>query len=120
MKILIHNHAGEFDLLENGKKTQYDILLAETDPALVALQIDIGWGCMAGLKNADPSTPPGRRRGTFIPIGQGELDYRTLFAGARVAGLKYFVIEQDNAGQNGGDALAGARANYQGMVKVLS
>lgn len=144
MKILIHNHAGEFDLLENSKKTQYDILLAETDPALVALQIDIGWACVAGqnvlemfrrnpgrfelwhvkdvagLKNADPNTPPGRRRGTFIPIGQGEMDYKTLFANARLAGLKYFVIEQDNAGQNGGDALADARANYQGLVKVLS
>ena len=144
MKILIHNHAGEFDLLENSKKTQYDVLLADTDPALVAMQIDVGWAYVAGqnvlemfrnnpgryelwhvkdvvgLKNIDLSTPPGRRRGTFIPIGRGEIDYRTLFASARLAGLKHFVIEQDNAGQNGGDALGDARANYQGLVKVLS
>jgi len=144
MKILIHNHAGEFDLLENSTKTQYDVLLAETGPALVTMQIDIGWACVAGqnvlemfkkhpgryelwhvkdvvgLKNVEPGTPPGRRRGTFIPIGQGEIDYRAIFASARLAGLKHFVIEQDNAGQGGGDALADARANYVGLVKVLS
>jgi hypothetical protein len=27
MKILIHNHAGEFDVLEGSAKTEYDILL---------------------------------------------------------------------------------------------
>ncbi len=29
-------------------------------------------------------------------------------------GLRWVVIEQDNAGQNGGDALADARANHEG------
>ena len=48
MKNHIHNHAGEFDLLADGKTTQYDVFLAETDPALVAMQIDIGWAYMAG------------------------------------------------------------------------
>jgi sugar phosphate isomerase/epimerase len=48
MKAHIHNHAGEFDLLDDGKHTQYDIYLAETDPELVAMQIDIGWASMAG------------------------------------------------------------------------
>ncbi len=144
MKILIHNHAAEFDLLENSQRTQYDVLLAETDPALVTMQLDIGWACVAGqnvlemfrknpgrydlwhvkdvvgLKDADPAAPPGRRRAKFIPIGQGEIDYRTMFASAGLAGLKYFVIEQDNAGQASGDSLADARANFQGLVKVLS
>jgi hypothetical protein len=48
MKILVHNHAGEFDLLDDGKTTQYDLLLAETDPELVAMQLDIGWAYVAG------------------------------------------------------------------------
>ena len=48
MKILIHNHAGEFKPLEGSTKTQYDILLAETDPALVTMQLDIGWAVIAG------------------------------------------------------------------------
>ena len=48
MKYYIHNHAGEFELLDDGKTTQYDIMLAETDPALVTMQLDIGWAHMAG------------------------------------------------------------------------
>src|SRR3954452_23489163 len=43
MKMLVHNHAGEFERLDGSDKTQYDVLLAETDPALVAMQLDIGW-----------------------------------------------------------------------------
>jgi sugar phosphate isomerase/epimerase len=142
MKILIHNHAGEFEKLENSQKTQYDVLLAETDPALVAMQLDIGWARVAGqdvlkmfrkhpgryelwhikdvigLKNAEPGKRP---KTTFVPVGQGEIDYKPLFAAAKLAGMKYFVVEQDNAGQNGGDALADARANYEGLAKkVLS
>lgn len=143
MKILIHNHAGEFDPLEGSARTQYDILLAETDPALVAMQLDIGWARIAGqdvlrmfkqhpgrfelwhvkdvadLDRIDKSLPPSRRRGTFIPIGQGQIDYKPLFKAARQAGLKYYVIEQDNAAANGADSLAAARANYQGLLKVL-
>lgn len=144
MKILIHNHAREFDRLENSGLTQYDVLLRETDPAVVAMQIDIGWAVIAGqnvmqmfeknpgrfelwhvkdvtgLKSIDASLSPGQRRAPFIPIGQGEIDYKALFAKARLAGLKYFVIEQDNAGQNGADSMAAAGDNYQGLVKVLS
>ena len=48
MKILIHNHTQEFELLDDGKHTEYDILLAETDPSLVAMQLDIGWASVAG------------------------------------------------------------------------
>jgi sugar phosphate isomerase/epimerase len=144
MKILIHNHAIEFDRLDGSDLTEYDVLLAETDPATVAMQLDIGWAIIAGqdvlrmfakhpgrfdlwhvkdvkgLKIIDTSLPPGQRRATFMPIGQGEIDYKPIFAKAAQAGLKYFVIEQDNAGQNGADSLAAARAGYQGLVKTLS
>jgi sugar phosphate isomerase/epimerase len=144
MKVLIHNHAGEFDKLEASDRTQYDILLAETDAALVSMQIDIGWALIAGqnvaemfqkhpgryelwhvkdevgLKNIDANSRPGTRRATFVPIGQGEIDYKAMFAMAKLAGLKYYVIEQDNAAQNGADSMAAARANYQGLFKVLS
>jgi sugar phosphate isomerase/epimerase len=48
IKILIHNHAGEFELLSDGKTTQYDVFLAETDPEMVAMQLDIGWAYIAG------------------------------------------------------------------------
>lgn len=144
MKVLIHNHAREFTRLENSDLTEYEVLLAGTDPAVIAMQLDIGWARIAGqdvlqmfekhpgrfelwhvkdevgLKSIDPSTPVGQRRATFIPIGQGELDYKVLFAKAKLAGLKHYAIEQDNAGQNGADSMKAARENYQGLQKVLA
>jgi sugar phosphate isomerase/epimerase len=143
MKLLYHNHAFEFETLENSSKTQYEILLGETDPALVAMQLDIAWAYVGGqnplemfkknpgrfelwhvkdvkgLKAMDMSVPQSKRRPVFIPIGQGDIDYRPIFAAAQMAGMKYYVIEQDNAGQDGADSMAAAKANYVGLMKVL-
>jgi sugar phosphate isomerase/epimerase len=145
MKYYIHNHAGEFDLLDDGKTNQYDVFLAETDPAVVALQIDIGWAYMAGqdvmqmfkkhpgrfelwhvkdakYKQADPKlTPSARARASqIVAMGEGDIDYKTLFANAKLAGLKYFVIEQDTAGEGGRDALEDCKIAYQNLFKILS
>ncbi len=144
MKILVHNHAVEFERLENSDLKTYDVLLAETDPALVAMQMDIGWVRVAGqdplklfrehpgrfelwhvkdevgLKSIDPSLRTGRRRARFVPIGEGEVHYKPIFAQAKLAGMKHYVIEQDNAAENGADSLAAAAANYAGLIKVLS
>ncbi len=145
MKNHIHNHANEFELLDDGKTTQYDIYLAETDPDLVAMQIDIGWAYMAGqdviqlfkkhpgrfelwhvkdakFKHVDPKLPPGEhaRASQIVAMGEGDIDYREIFSYAKLAGLKYFVIEQDTAGQGGRDALEDCRIAYQNLRKMLS
>jgi len=144
MKILIHNHAGEFDLLDDGKTTQYDVLLAETDPALVAMQLDIGWAYIGGqdalamfkknpgryelwhvkdvkYKNLDPKlTPSQRQRGAqIVTMGEGDVDYKAIFSNAALAGMKYFAIEQDTAGQGGRDAIEDCRIAYQNLIKIL-
>jgi sugar phosphate isomerase/epimerase len=145
MKILVHNHAGEFDLLDDGKTTEYDLLLAETDPALVAMQLDIGWAYIAGqdaiemfkknpgryelwhvkdvkYKDIDPKLTPGQRGrvGKIVTIGEGDVDYRKVFANADLAGLKHFAIEQDTAGQGGRDAIEDCRISYENLTKILS
>lgn len=145
MKILIHNHAGEFDLLDDGKTTQYDVFLAETDPELVAMQLDIGWAYIAGqdalalfkkspgrfelwhvkdakYRDIDPKLTPSQRQrvGKIVTMGEGEIDYRTLFANATLAGLKYYVIEQDTAGQDGRDAIEDCRIACQNLGKILA
>jgi len=145
MKAHIHNHAGEWDLLDDGKTTQYDIFVAETDPALVALQIDIGWAYVAGVdvmdlfkkhpgrfelwhvkdakfKHIDPKLIPSQRQraGQIVAMGDGEIDYKTIFGMAKLAGLKYFVIEQDTAGQGGRNALDDCKIAYDNLHKILS
>src|SRR5262249_24035654 len=48
MKIFIHHHSVVFDRLADGELSPYDVLVAETDPAVVTMQIDIGWATIAG------------------------------------------------------------------------
>ncbi|HWR51175.1 MAG TPA: sugar phosphate isomerase/epimerase [Bryobacteraceae bacterium] len=145
MKYYIHNHATEFELLDDGRTTQYDVFLKETDAALVALQLDIGWAYMAGqdvldmfkknpgryelwhvkdakYKQADPTlTPNARARASqIVTMAEGDIDYKTVFANAKLAGLKHFVIEQDTAGQGGRDALEDCKIACQNLYKILS
>jgi sugar phosphate isomerase/epimerase len=145
MKYYIHNHSGEFDVLDDGKTTEYDILLKETDPALVAMQLDIGWAYVGGqdaiamfkknpgrfelwhvkdakYKELDPKATPSQRmrHAKITAIGEGDIDYKAVFAHARLAGLKHFDIEQDTAGQGGRDAIADCKIAYDNLKKILS
>ena len=144
MKILVHNHTMEFQPFEGSKLRPYDVLLAETDPALVAMQLDVGWASVAGQDIlAMFKTHPGRfelwhvkdakgiksmtaqmtqqerqRSAMLVPVGLGEVDYKSIFAAAELAGLKHYCIEQDNAA-DWGDSVAAARKSYQNLVKML-
>ncbi len=144
MKMLIHNHTMEFEPLAGSKRRPYDVLLAETDPALVAMQLDIGWASVAGqnvlemfhknpgrfelwhvkdargikLMNADMNEAERMRAATLVPVGEGEVDYKTIFANAGLAGMKHYCVEQDNAA-DWGDSVAAARVSYRNIVKML-
>ncbi len=145
MKILVHNHTQEFEALNGSSLRPYDILLAETDPSLVAMQLDIGWASVSGqnilqmfqknpgryelwhvkdatgLKNMDPALTPNARRqaSKLVPVGMGDVDYKAIFAKANLAGLKHFCIEQDNAADSG-DSMAAARTSYVNLKRMLS
>jgi len=144
MKLLVHNHTGEFEKLTDGPRTTFDILLEETDPALVTLQLDLGWTCIAGidpialfkahpgrfelwhvkdvfgLKTVNPSLGPNARVSSMalVPVGTGHIDFKPIFAHAALAGLKHFVVEQDNAAA-WGDSLAAARVSYRNLKEML-
>ena len=144
MKILIHNHTMEFQPFEGSTRCPYDVLLAETDPSLVAMQLDIGWASVAGQNILEMfQKHPGRfelwhvkdargiklmtpqmrqserqRSAALVPVGLGEVDYKSIFAAAGQAGLKHFCVEQDNAA-DWGDSLAAARVSYRNVLKLL-
>ena len=144
MKMLIHNHTQEFQPLEGSALHPYDVLLRETDPALVAMQLDIGWASVAGqnilemfqkhpgrfelwhvkdargikLMTPQMTQPERQRSAMLVPVGEGEVNYKSIFAAAGQAGLKHFCIEQDNAA-DWGDSMAAARVSYQNLLKIL-
>jgi sugar phosphate isomerase/epimerase len=144
MKLLVHNHTGEFEKLTDGPRTSYDILIEETDPSLVTMQLDLGWTYIAGvdpialfkahpgrfelwhikdvfgLKTVSPSLGPNGRVSSMalVPVGSGHIDFKPVFAQASIAGLKHFVIEQDNAAA-WGDSLAAARVSFQNLAAIF-
>jgi sugar phosphate isomerase/epimerase len=113
-----HNHFREFERLEG--TTGYDILLAECDPKLLKMEMDIFWIMYAGQ---DPLAYwrryPGRfpllhikdiRKGVainpdedpqengpnpFAPVGKGRIDWHRIFARVGEAGAKHIFVEQD-------------------------
>jgi sugar phosphate isomerase/epimerase len=145
MKMLVHNHTGEFEKLSDNPRTTFDILLGETDPALVTMQLDLGWTYIAGvdpialfkahpgrfelwhvkdvfgLKTVSPSLGPNGRVSSMalVPVGTGHIDFKPVFAQAALAGLKHFVVEQDNAAA-WGDSLAAARVSFRNLREMLT
>ena len=144
IKLFVHNHTGEFERLADDDRSEYDVLLAETDPDLVTMQLDIAWACIAGkdpiqlfkanpgryelwhikdvfgLETVNQTLSPNQRTHSmaFAPVGAGQIDYKKIFAAADVAGMKHFVVEQDNAASFG-DSLAAAGVSYKNLSKIL-
>jgi sugar phosphate isomerase/epimerase len=124
MQIGYHNHVEEFKPLPDGKMP-YDVLLAETDPKLVVMEMDIGWLHHAG---ADPiayfEKYPGRfavvhvkdfdANGNMTDVGRGVIDWKAIFAKSDVAGIKHYFVEYDNPP----DPFASSQACYE-YVKNL-
>jgi sugar phosphate isomerase/epimerase len=106
-KLAYHNHNFEWKVV--GNTTFYDTLLNYTDPALVFMEMDIFWVISAGQ---DPIVILNKYKGRFrfvhikdrdkanpdlnIEIGKGNIDFRHIIPTAKTAGVKHFVMEQEN------------------------
>ena len=102
-----HNHAFEFEKLED--KVPYDVLLENTDPEFVSMQLDLYWMVYGGK---DPLDYFNRFPGRFelfhvkdmsgdenresTEIGSGIIDFNAIFAEKEKAGMKYFYLEQES------------------------
>lgn len=107
LKLAYHNHNFEFKDQGNGA-TGYDILLNETDAKLVGFELDIFWAVNAGLNPVDMfKKNPGRYKmfhvkdmdkddkSVFAEVGSGRIDFKSIFAESKLAGLDYIFTEQD-------------------------
>ncbi|MNQ91189.1 sugar phosphate isomerase/epimerase family protein [Pedobacter ghigonis] len=107
LKLAYHNHNFEFKVQENNL-TGYDILLNETEAKLVGFELDIFWAVNAGLNPVDLfKKNPGRYKmfhvkdmdktdkAVFTEVGSGRIDFRSVFAASKLAGVDYIFTEQD-------------------------
>jgi sugar phosphate isomerase/epimerase len=113
LKFGYHNHTMEFRK-EDGSYG-YRMLLEDTDPRCVTLELDCGWAIAAGqdpakmllqyperfsmlhlkdLKPAPAGTEPDKRVST--EIGMGIVDFRALFEAAKASGVRHYFIEQED------------------------
>ena len=101
-----HNHDFEFPLVEG--KIPYDVLLAETDPKLVQMEIDLYWITKGGqdplayfarwpgrvplVHVKDSLGPPDHK---MVDVGAGKIDWKRIFARSDQAGIKHYFVEHD-------------------------
>lgn len=106
LTLCYHNHDFEFKPLDNGQ-IGLDILLENSDPALVKFEVDTYWVLKGGqdpvafvrkhsgrvplmhIKDMDPADD------SFAPIGTGKLPLDALIAAAPDIGTQYLIVEQD-------------------------
>jgi sugar phosphate isomerase/epimerase len=103
-----HNHNFEFTDMGGGKNG-YELLLSNTDPALVKMEMDIYWIVRGG---ADPvelfKQHPGRfsllhvkdmdksNNNINTEVGTGTIDFKKIFSYQKLAGVNYAFVEQEN------------------------
>lgn len=105
IKFGYHNHDYEFETA-NGQ-TLYDVLLANTDPKLVHMELDLGWVVASGKDPLDYFKRfPGRfplwhlkdmdlQKKHSTEFGKGGLKIEEILKGGEQSGLKYFFVEQE-------------------------
>ena len=128
-KLLVAYHNHDFDFAEQNGQRGYDIILKETDPALVKLQVDLYWVARA---SEDPhawfTRAPGRyvmwhvkdmhrESRDYTELGNGTIDFTKIWPDAQLAGLKHFFVEQ--GGNFTHDPLRSVADSAQYVKKVL-
>jgi sugar phosphate isomerase/epimerase len=103
--LLFHNHGADHAVVEG--ENLYEILLKETDPHLVAFELDVYWAAKGG---ADPGALFVRHPhrfpalhvkdmapdGSFADVGSGVLDFAAMFDTARRGGVRQWLVEHDS------------------------
>ncbi len=128
VRFAYHNHDFEFAAGVLPGTTIYERLLAETDPAFVDMELDLFWATKGGQ---DPRALFARHPGRFplwhvkdmrdvrgrqemVAVGEGEIDFRGIFAAAAQAGLAHCFVEHDEPV----DPLASVRTSYRALRPI--
>lgn len=112
LRLGYHNHNPEFAPLKG--TTGFEVLLRETDAALVSFEMDAGWVVAAGI---DPASLlkqyPKRFRQMHVKdidattrtnyafqqnpteVGRGKMDWKMLLPAAYAGGIRQFFVEQE-------------------------
>jgi sugar phosphate isomerase/epimerase len=117
-----HNHTFEFQPSKAlGAELPYDLLLKETDPKNVKMEMDLCWIKVAGgdpvhyfnlypgrfpmfhvkdMKKlpqgeAAKTADPGEEIANMTDVGSGVIDWKYIFSHAGKSGVKHYIVEHD-------------------------
>jgi sugar phosphate isomerase/epimerase len=126
LKMGYHNHAFEFKQVEG--QVMFDVMMKELNPN-VRMELDIFWVVNA---KQDPiqlfQKYPGRfeqwhvkdmdknDRSKNADIGTGSIDYKKIFAQAKLSGMKHFYIEQETYPVSSTESV---KASIKGLLKIV-
>lgn len=100
-----HNH--DYEFTEQNGETGYEIVMRDTDPKYVKLQLDLYWAMHSS--KLSPSALISKQPGRFVmwhikdmhkvsrdytELGNGSIDYTIILPEATRAGLQYYYLEQ--------------------------
>jgi sugar phosphate isomerase/epimerase len=135
-----HNHSFEFENVDGIDGKPFDYILAQTDPKLVKIEMDLCWITVAeqdpiayfskfpgrfplvhvkdwSKEGSDPSGNVGAVghavTGHIANVGSGSIDWKNLFARSGKAGIQHYFVENDEA-----KSLDDPKASYDYLSKL--
>ena len=125
LQFAYHNHDFEFAPVEG--RIPYDVLLENTDPQLVQLEIDLYWITKGGqdplayfqrwpgrvplVHVKDSAGPPDNK---MMDVGAGTIDWKRIFARREQAGIRHYFVEHDEPS----DLFASIKASYDYLKRL--
>lgn len=128
MQFCYHAHYHEFAPVDG--TSGYNIMLTQCDPRYLKMEMDIFWVTYAGqdpiayfkkypgrfpllhIKDLKPGFPSSTSEfpydngpNPFAPVGQGRIDWATIFAHVKQAGTRHIFVEQDRCDGSPFDAI---------------
>lgn len=137
LQLCYHNHAFEYEPM--GGTTPLDILMNNTDPNNVKLELDIFWATVGGhdpvqllkkysgrvpllhLKDKKKGVPAATQYNENVPkdafkeIGNGSIEIPAVLKAADAAGAKHYFVEQDQSP----DPIASLKQSYEYLSKLF-
>lgn len=137
MRFAFHNH--DYEFRQFGSVTGYDILINETDPKLLAFEMDCYWVTQAGhdpvqlmnrlgqrvrmlhVKDRKPGFPSSfdmeEASSHFTEVGTGGINWPVILATAEKLHVEHYFIEQDRITGSPVDSL---RTSYTNLRRMLA